>query len=158
MNLRSGRYPMKKALVCLAALAVVLSARGNPIGVFCVDSDYLSCFSIGYGIAVLLEVLATCLVRRKNWIIAVALVNCITYPLFLLFLLTVPRLYVKSLDLFHYCYVPLAEIAIVLIEFFLLSLIYRFKDCKHLFVCSLIMNAFSYGVSILILFLIHGIP
>ena len=147
---------MKKVLVCLASFVVALSAWANPIGFAKLDADYLYCLIIGYGTAVALEVLATCWVRRENWIIAVAFVNCITFPLFLLFLLIVPHHYRENLDLFHYCFVPLAEVAIVFVEFFLLSFIYRFKNWEHLLGCSLLMNAFSYGVSILIVFLIRG--
>ena len=147
---------MKKALVCLAFLAVALSARANPIGIEVLDPCYLHCLALGYATAVVLEVLATCWVRRKNWVVAVAFVNCITFPLFLLFLEIVPHRYREGSNLFHQCYVPLAEIVIAVIESFLLSLVYRFKDWKCLMGFSFLMNAFSYGVSMFLTFFISG--
>lgn len=94
-----------------------------------------------YLIAVSLESLATFWVRRKNWLATVSFANLITYPPFFS---ATPYLIEFPVG------IPLAELGIALAEGLILCLLYHFKGWKTIFGASFLMNAFSYGVSILI--------
>lgn len=95
-----------------------------------------------YLLAVSLEYTATFWGRRNRWLGAVAAVNLITYPAFFF---ATPALLETAYG------IPLAEAAIVVIEGTLLACLYKFKFWKELYLASLIMNAFSYGVSLLMI-------
>lgn len=93
-----------------------------------------------YLFAVSLEFTATFWIRRRWWIGAVAFVNLVTYPAF--FFVT-PALLETS------CGIPVAEAVIAVVEGTVLAVLYRFKDWRGLYLASFVMNAFSYGVSLL---------
>ena len=95
-----------------------------------------------YLLTVSLEFTASFWVRRNHWLGAVALVNLVTYPAFFF---TSPALLKTTYG------IPIAEAVIVLVEGMGLSALYGFKDWRRMYLVSFVMNAFSYGVSVLML-------
>ena len=95
-----------------------------------------------YLLTVSLEFTATFWVRRNRWLGAIALVNLITYPAFFL---AAPSLLETAYG------IPIAEAVIVLVEGTVLAVFYGFKDWRRMYLASFVMNAFSYGVSLLML-------
>ena len=95
-----------------------------------------------YLLNVSLEFTASFWVRRNRWLGAVALVNLVTYPAFFF---TSPALLKTTYG------IPIAEAVIVLVEGTGLVALYGFKDWRRLYLVSFVMNAFSYGVSVLML-------
>ena len=100
---------------------------------------YLSAY---YLLNVSLEFTASFWVRRDRWLGAIALVNLITYPAFFL---AAPSLLETAYG------IPIAEAVIVLVEGTGLVALYGFRDWRRLYLVSFVMNAFSYGVSVLML-------
>ena len=82
-----------------------------------------------YLLAVSLEYTATFWVGRSRWLGAVAVVNLVTYPA---------------------CGIPIAEAVIAVAEGTVLAALYGFKDWRRMYQASFVMNAFSYGVSLLL--------
>ena len=93
-----------------------------------------------YLLTVLLEFTASFWVRRNHWLGAVALVNLVTYPAFFF---ATPALLETAYG------IPIAEVVIAVVEGTVLAVLYRFKDWRGLYLASFVMNAFSYGVSLL---------
>ena len=100
-----------------------------------------------YLLNVSLEYTASFWVHRNRWLGAVVLVNLITYPAFFL---SVPGLLETT------CGIPIAEAVIAVVEGSVLVVLYGFKDWRRMYLASFVMNAFSYGVSILTGLLVHG--
>lgn len=93
-----------------------------------------------YLLAVSLEYTATFWIRRRWWIGAVAFVNLVTYPAFFF---ATPALLETAFG------IPVAEVVIAVVEGTVLAVLYGFKDWRRLYLASFVMNAFSYGVSLL---------
>ena len=89
-----------------------------------------------------LEYTATFWVRRNRWLGAVAIANLVTYPAF--FIVT-PALLQTSYG------IPIAEVVIAVVEGTVLVALYRFKGWRRMYLASFVMNAFSYGVSLLMI-------
>jgi len=98
---------------------------------------------VGFFAAVLLEGLSTSFwVCRRHWIGAVFIVNLITYPAFF---------YFEKHLIETSCGIPLAELVIVAIEGLVLCSMYGFGSWRRMYCSALVMNAFSYGVSLLVI-------
>ena len=95
-----------------------------------------------YLLTVSLEFTATFWVRRNRWLGAVAAVNLVTYPPFFL---ATPALLETTYG------IPIAEVVIAIVEGTVLAVFYGFKDWRRMYLASFVMNAFSYGVSLLML-------
>ena len=95
-----------------------------------------------YLLAVSLEYTATFWVGRSRWLGAVALVNLITYPPFFF---ATPALLETAYG------IQIAEVVIAIVEGTVLAALYRFKGWRRMYLASFVMNAFSYGVSLLMI-------
>ena len=94
-----------------------------------------------YLLAVSLEYTATFWVGRSRWLGAVAVVNLVTYPVFFF---ATPALLETAYG------IPIAEAVIAVAKGTVLAALYGFKDWRRMYQASFVMNAFSYGVSLLL--------